>query len=216
MASYCAVCANALAASLLAHDGFGRSLIGRQFVEQAAIIARIDHDGDRGMILCGGAHHRRAADIDVLHRIFVAAVGPRHGRRKRIEIDREQIDRLDAMLAHHGFIQPRRPKQPAVDLRMQSFHPAAHDLGKARVFGDFFDGDAVAHQQLGGAAGGQELDAAFFQFARELDDPSFIGNAEQCAAYGREQCFLYSLIPNSLSFLRKVPRLMPRMVAARL
>ena len=177
-----------LGRELLAHGDMGRALIGRQLVEQAAVIAGIDHHRDRGVILRRRAHHGRAADIDVLDRIVVAAVGPRHGRGKRVEIDREQIDRLDAVLAHDVLIDAAAPQQAAVNLRVQGFHPAAHDLGKAGVFGDFLDRNAVAHQQFGGAAGGQQLDAALLQFARKLDDPSFIGNAEQCAAYGREQC----------------------------
>ena len=56
------------------------------------------------------------------------------------------------------------------------------------MFGDFLDGNAVTYQQLGGAARGEQLDAALLQFARKLDDPGLIGNAEQRAAYGREQC----------------------------
>ena len=103
-----------------------------------------------------------------------------------------------------------------MNLRMQRFHSAAHDLGESGVLGDFFDRNAVAHQEFGSAARGQQFDAALFQFTREFDDPCLIGNAEQRAANGREQCLIYSLIPNSLSFLRKVPRLMPRIVAARL
>ena len=141
------------------------------------------------MILRRGAHHGGPADVDVLDRVVVGAVGPRHGLGERIEIDGQQIDGLDAVLAHHLFVDAAAPQEPAVDLRMQRFHAAAHDFRKAGVLGNFLDGNSVVHQQLGGAAGGEQLDAAFFQFARELDDSGFVGDAEQCAAYGREQCF---------------------------
>ena len=104
MASYCAVCAKALAASLLAHRVVGRALIGRQFIEQCAVVARIDDHGHRGMILGRGTHHGRTADVDVVHRVIVGAIGPRHGGGEGIEIDGEQIDRLDAVLAHHRLI----------------------------------------------------------------------------------------------------------------
>jgi hypothetical protein len=50
------------------------------------------------------------------------------------------------------------------------------------VLCDFFDRDAVANEQLGSAARGEQLDSAFLQFARELDDSGFIGNTEKCAA----------------------------------
>ena len=135
-----------LGRELLTHADVGSSLIGGQFVEQTAIVARIDHHGDRGVILRGGAYHGRAADIDVLDRILVAAVGPRHGRGERIEIDRQQIDRLDAVLAHHLFVQAAASQEPAVNFRMQSLDPASHDLRKAGVLGDFLDGNAVTHQ----------------------------------------------------------------------
>ena len=107
-------------------------------------------------------------------------------------------------------------QQAAVNFWMQGLDPAAHDFRKAGVLGHFLDDDAVTCQQLGGAAGGQQLDAAFAQFACEFNDAGLVGNAEQRTADGREQWRAYSLRPNSLSFLRKVPRLMPRMVAARL
>ena len=114
---------------------------------------------------------------------------PRHGGRKRIKIDDEEIDGLDAVLTHHVLIETSASEQAAVNLRMKSFHPPAHDLGEACMLGDFFDRDAVLHQELRGAAGREQLDAALLQCARELDNSSFIGNAEQCATYGREQCF---------------------------
>ena len=103
-----------------------------------------------------------------------------------------------------------------MNLRVQRLDSAAHDFGKAGVFGHFLHRNTVTYQELGGAAGRQQLDASFLQLARELDDTGFVGDAEQRAADGREQWRIYSLMPNSLSFLRNVPRLMPRMVAARL
>ena len=127
----------------VAHGDFRRALIGRQLIEQGAIVARIDDYGDRGMVLRRGAHHGRAADVDVLDGILVAAVGPRHGGGKRIEIDGEQIDGLDAVLAHDLLVEAAAPEKAAVDLRMKCLHPAAHDLRKAGVLGDFLDRDAV-------------------------------------------------------------------------
>ena len=198
------------------HGVVGRALIGRQFVEQRAVVARIDHDRDRGMVLGGGAHHGRSADVDVIDRIIVSGAGACHRGGERIEIDGQQIDGLYRVLAHDGFVDAAPSQKAAVNLRMQRLDPAAHDLRKAGVLGHFFDDDAVIRQQLGGAAGRQQLDAAFAQFAGEFNDAGLVGNAEQRTADGREQWRAYSLRPNSLSFLRKVPRLMPRMVAARL
>ena len=88
MASYCAVWANALAASLLAHAQCGCALIGREFIEQRAVVRGIDDHRDRRVILGRRAHHGGSADVDVLDRLVVAAVGSRHGRGERVEVDR--------------------------------------------------------------------------------------------------------------------------------
>jgi hypothetical protein len=159
MASYCAVCAN-------------------QLIEQGAIVARIHDDGDGGVILRGGAHHGRAADVDIIHRIFVAAVGARHRGGKWIQIDGQQIDGLDVVRAHHLFIEAAPSQQAAVNLRVQSLDAAAHDFREAGVFGHFLDRDAVAYQEVGRAAGRQQLDAPFAQLACELDDAGLVGDAE--------------------------------------
>ncbi len=167
-----------LGGELLAHGNIRGALIGGQFIEQCAIIARIHDDGDGGVILRGGAHHGRAADIDIVDRVLVAAVGARHRGGERIEIDGQQIDGLDVVRAHHRFIEAAPSQQAAVNLRMQGLDAAAHDFREAGVLGHFLDRDAVAHQELGGAAGRQQLDAAFPQLARELDDAGLIGDAE--------------------------------------
>ncbi len=76
----------------------------------------------------------------------------------------------------------------------------------------------MLREQFRRAAGGQQVDAALLELTGKFDDARLVGNAEQSASYGREQggAYSYSPMPNSLSFLRKVPRLMPRIVAARL
>ena len=55
-----------LGGKCLAHGELVAALVGRQFVQQAAIIAGVDDHGDRGVILRRRPHHRRSADVDVL------------------------------------------------------------------------------------------------------------------------------------------------------
>ena len=85
MASYCAVWANALAASFWRMTILVAPCIGGQFVEQRAVVARIDDHGHRCMILRGRAHHGRAADVDIVDGVLVGAPGPRNrgGERDR-------------------------------------------------------------------------------------------------------------------------------------
>ena len=68
--------------------------------QHAGIVGRVDQHGDVGVVLGRGAQHGRAADVDVLDRLGIAAIGPRDGGGERIEIDDQQIDGIDAVLAH--------------------------------------------------------------------------------------------------------------------
>ena len=139
------------------------------------------------MGLGGSAHHGGPADVDVLDRVLIAAIGAGHRGCEWVEIHGEQIDGLDAVLAHDVLIHAAAPQQTAVDLRVQRLDPAAHDFREAGVLGHLFQRNAMAYQELGGAARGQQFDAALLQFARELDDSGLVGNTEQCAAYGSLQ-----------------------------
>jgi hypothetical protein len=186
-----------LGRKLPAHAGVGRTLIRRQFVQKGAIIGGIDHHGDRSVILGGGAHHGGAADVDVLHGFVVRAVRPCDRRCERVEIDGEQIDGLDAVLAHDFLVHSAAPEKSAVDFGVERFHAPTHDFGKTGVLGHLLYRNTMANQQVGGAAGREELDASFPQLTRELDDPSLVGDAQQCAAYGREQ---WSLLVDSELF----------------
>ena len=71
---------------------------------------------------------------------------------------------------------------------MQGFKPAVHHFREAGVIGDFNHGNAVAAQQLGGAAGGENFHAPLDQSAGEIHDAGFVGDAEQGAADGESGC----------------------------
>ena len=59
------------------------------------------------------------------------------------------------MFAHDRLIESAPSQQAAVNFRMQGLDASAHDFREAGVFRDFLHRDAVARQQLGGAAGRQ-------------------------------------------------------------
>jgi hypothetical protein len=81
------------------------------------------------------------------------------------------------MVAHDFFVDAASSQQTTMDFRMQRLDASAHDFGEARVIGYLFYRDPVTYQQLGGAAGGEQFDAALLEFAREFHDSSFVGNA---------------------------------------
>jgi hypothetical protein len=117
-----------------------------ELIQHIAIIRRVDHDGNGLVVLGGGAHHGRSADVDVLHRVLVAAARLGNRRREGVQIHGQQIDGVDFMLTHDRIINAAPAEQPAVDFRMQGFHPPVHDFRKASVLGHFLDGHAVLHE----------------------------------------------------------------------
>ena len=121
--------------------------------EHRAVVERIDHDGDAVVVLGRGAHHRRPADVDVLDGVLEGAAGLGDGRGERIQVDDDEVDRLDAVLAHHGVVGAAPAEQAAVDLRVQGLDPAVHDLREAGDRRHVDRVDAVAAQQPGRAAG---------------------------------------------------------------
>ena len=95
----------------------------------ALVVGGIDDDADVGVVLRRGADHRRTADVDQLD----AGVA-----RERIEVDDDEIDRLDAVLGHVGLVLGHRRvgEHAAVDLRMQRHHTVAEDRRHPGELGD--------------------------------------------------------------------------------
>ncbi len=196
--------------------GRGRAAAMRlQLGEQGGVVRRIDGHRHRVVILRGGPQHRRTADVDVLDGLLVAAVRPRDRLREWVEVDDEQIDRLNVMPRHHGIIDSAAAQQSAVNLRMQRLDAAIHDLGKSRVARYLADWKAALREQARGASGGQDLHLARRQCARELDQTALVGYRQQRPRDGQDLRDQLAR-PSCLSFLRSVPRLMPRIPAARL
>ena len=63
--------------------------------------------------------------------------------------------------------------------RVQGLDATVHHLGEASVVAHFDDLDAILGQQLGGAAGGKNLDVAVSQELCKLDHAGLIGNADE-------------------------------------
>ena len=70
---------------------------------------------------------------------------------ERIEIDHDQVDRLDALRGDRGeVVGPMAPgEDAAVDLGMEGLDPAVHHLGKAGHVRHIGDGQAGVGKGLG-------------------------------------------------------------------
>ena len=107
------------------------------------------------MVLCGGADHRRATDVDVLDHLGVADAGASRGALEWIEVDADELDELDVLLLRLsqvvGVVAHR--EEAGVELRVERLDPAVHDLGKPGEVIDRAHVDARRTELLGGAAG---------------------------------------------------------------
>jgi hypothetical protein len=83
-----------------------------------------------GEVLRGRAQHRRPADVDHLDRVFLADRAAGDDVLERVEVDADEVDRLDRVVLERGAVicpvaagQDRR-----VDARVQRLDPAAEHL----------------------------------------------------------------------------------------
>ncbi len=155
---------------------------GLEAFQDLAEIAGIDHDGDVLVVLRCRPDHGRAADVDVFDggRQVAARLG--NSGFKRVQIDRNQIDRLDAVLGHDGVVYAATTQNPAMDHGVQGLDPAVHHFSEAGVIGHFDCRDAVVPEQLERTASGKNLDAQRFKLAGKLKDSCLVGYADQSAA----------------------------------
>ncbi len=150
--------------------------------QHPAVVTGVDHNSDVFMVLGCGTDHGRAADIDVFN--SSRQIATRFGNRgfERVQVDRDQIDRLDAVLVHDGVVDTATAQNAAVDLRVQGLDPAVHHFSEAGVIGHFDRRNAVVLEQLECTASGKNLDAKRFKLAGKFEDSCLVGYADQSAA----------------------------------
>ncbi len=69
-----------------------------QLVEHGAVLVLARDRRDVREVLRGGAQHRRPADIDHLDDLGFGDAAPARERRERIEVDADDVERLDPLL----------------------------------------------------------------------------------------------------------------------
>ncbi|MNG96091.1 hypothetical protein D3C79_551460 [compost metagenome] len=152
--------------------------------DHPAVVGGLDHYGHVFVVLGGGAHHGRAADVDVLDRVGQGATRFGHGGGEGVEVDDNHVDGGDIVLGHDGVIPIATAENATVHLGMQGLDPAIHHLGEARVVGDLGHRQTRVGEQLGGAAGGEQGHATLVECLGKFQDASLVRHTQQRTANG--------------------------------
>ena len=158
--------------------------------DNCVVIGGIGDCRDESMILRRRPQHRRPADVDILHTGGgVAALGD--GAFERIEVDRHEVDRADAVSGHGramaGIVAPR--EKSAVDYRVQGLDPAVEHFGEAGKVFDPDDGESGLFERARGAARGENFDAVARESGGEGDDSGLVRHRKQSARHPDRRIF---------------------------
>src|SRR4051794_29667652 len=161
---------------------------GTQHGQNFGIIRRVHHRQHRFVVLGRGAKHRRTTDVDVLNRIFQRGVVTRDGQAERIQVDRDQIDRGDAVPLQGGAVggQIASGQQGGVHHRVQRLDPAVEQLGKSRQALHLDHRHGSVTQRCRGATGGDDLPAELHQATCEFYHASLVADRDESAGHYRE------------------------------
>ena len=131
---------------------------GPELVEDEAVpVGAADGDAVRE-VLRRAAQHRRPADVDHLDGLLLRHALSRGHLLERIEVDADEVERLDALLLERGHIlgvvAPREDSR--VDARVQRLHAPTEHLRRIREGLDVVDLEAELLEMDSGAAARDE------------------------------------------------------------
>jgi hypothetical protein len=115
-----------------------------QFFNEDRVIGHARNDRHVLEVFGRRAHHRWAADVNVLDQMTKCDAGLRGGFLKSIEIHNHHVDRLNAVRGDCGLVLgvAANVEQAAVNLGVEGLDAAVEHLGKAGQFADVFDSKA--------------------------------------------------------------------------
>ena len=158
-----------------------REPAGADRLQHVGVAVGRGDDRDRRVVLRGRAHHRRAADVDLLHAL-VGAGAAHHGLGERVQVRHHQVERLDpevGKLLHVG-LEPAVGEDAGVHLGVQRLHPAVEALGEAGQVLDPGHRQPELLDQRGGAAGGDQRHAGVVKPAHEVLEPGLVVDGDEC------------------------------------
>ena len=149
------------------------------------VLARVGDHGDVREVLRGRAQHRRAADVDHLDRLVLGRPDPRGERRERIEVDADDVERLDPLVGEllDVVFAVALGEDAGVDRRVERLDAAAEHLRRTGHVLDLGDGQPLLGEELRGAARRDELEPELVQAAREVVDALLLVDGDQGAGH---------------------------------
>ena len=162
-----------------------REPAGRHGLQDGVVGRGRGDDGDARVVLGRGADHRRSADVDLLDALVGRRAGL-HGLPERVEVDDDELERLDPELVELGEVVGLAGvgEDPGVHPRVEGLDPALEALGEAGEVGHLGDGEAEVGDEPGRAAGRDEGDAGVVQTADQVLEAALVVDGDERPADG--------------------------------
>ena len=134
-----------------------------------------------GVILRRAAQQGRAADVDLLDRLVPLDVEPADGLLEGIEVDADEVDRVDAVRGEVGDVlgHVAAREDAAVHCRVQRHDAVAEHLGEARQLLERGSPGSLLGEQRRGAAARDDLEVEPDELRRERRDAGLVEHGEQ-------------------------------------
>jgi len=148
--------------------------------QRGGVVGGVGDDGDRGVVLRGRAHHRRAADVDLLDAVLDPGAGGDRVR-ERVEVHDDELERLHPQLVQLRDVvgQAAVGEDAGVHPRVQRLHPAVEALREAGELLDLRHREAQRLDQGGRTAGGDQRHAGLVQAADEVLEAGLVVDGHQ-------------------------------------
>ena len=156
-------------------------------IQHVVVGRRVGDHGDARVVLGRRADHGGAADVDLLDALVGA--GPRgHGGGERVEVDHDQLERLDPEVGELGDVVGLAGvgEDAGVHPRVQRLDPALEALGEAGEVLDLGHRQAERLDERGRATGRDQGDAGLVQAADELLEAGLVVDGDEGAADGSD------------------------------
>lgn len=173
---------NFLRAAFVEFVGDG-AMVRVHFFEQELVVSWINNHCDIAEIFRCGAEHRWAADVNIFDGLLERDPGLGDGGFKGVEIDHDEID-VDQVVFAHSFLVfgiVAECEEAGVNFGVKGLHASIKHFREAGELIYEGDGNALILKELGGTAGGDNLDTARSKLVSKFGNTVFVGNADECA-----------------------------------